>query len=193
MSLAGIAISVGILIDQAVVMAENAAHHLSRRFGRERDHGRHHRHRHPRLPHGRPADLLLGADHDPLVPAGVRAVGPRGEDVPPPGVHQDVRADRRGDPVDHARAGADPDLPQGADQSENESWLVRTMIEIFKPMLSWLMDRPTLVIWLFTVIVGLGYVASTRLGREFMPPLDEGSILDMPTSVPRTIGDPGRR
>ena len=35
MSLAGIAISVGILIDQAVVMAENAAHHLSRRFGRE--------------------------------------------------------------------------------------------------------------------------------------------------------------
>ena len=30
MSLAGIAISVGILIDQAVVMTENAAHHLTR-------------------------------------------------------------------------------------------------------------------------------------------------------------------
>src|SRR5262249_52773143 len=39
MSLAGIAISVGILIDQAVVMGENAAHHLSRRFGRERVRG----------------------------------------------------------------------------------------------------------------------------------------------------------
>ena len=36
MSLAGISISVGILIDQAVVMGENAAHHLSRQFGRER-------------------------------------------------------------------------------------------------------------------------------------------------------------
>src|SRR3982751_2067113 len=35
MSLAGISISVGILIDQAVVMGENAAHHLTRRFGRE--------------------------------------------------------------------------------------------------------------------------------------------------------------
>src|SRR5205807_5527114 len=35
MSLAGIAISVGILIDQAVVMAENAAHHLSRQYGRQ--------------------------------------------------------------------------------------------------------------------------------------------------------------
>ena len=36
MSLAGISISVGILIDQAVVMGENAAHHLARRFGRQR-------------------------------------------------------------------------------------------------------------------------------------------------------------
>ena len=36
MSLAGISISVGILIDQAVVMGENAAHHLTRQFGRER-------------------------------------------------------------------------------------------------------------------------------------------------------------
>ena len=36
MSLAGISISVGILIDQAVVMGENAAHHLTRHFGRER-------------------------------------------------------------------------------------------------------------------------------------------------------------
>ena len=33
MSLAGIAISVGILEDQAVVMTENAAHHLTRHFG----------------------------------------------------------------------------------------------------------------------------------------------------------------
>ena len=36
MSLAGISISVGILIDQAVVMGENAAHHLTRHFGRDR-------------------------------------------------------------------------------------------------------------------------------------------------------------
>src|SRR5438270_13357266 len=59
------------------------------------------------------------------------------------------------------------------------------MFEIFKPMLSWLMDRTTLVCWLFVVIVGLGYVASTKLGREFMPDLDEQSIMDMPTTVPR--------
>src|SRR5262249_25948497 len=52
-------------------------------------------------------------------------------------------------------------------------------------MLAWLMDRPGLVCWLFAVILGLGYVASTKLGREFMPDLDEQSIMDMPTTVPR--------
>ena len=78
-----------------------------------------------------------------------------------------------------------PIFLKGRVRSEDENRLVRTMIEIFKPMLSWLMDRPGLVIWLFGIIVGLGYVASTRLGREFMPALNEGSILDMPLTVPR--------
>src|SRR5205823_10104053 len=78
-----------------------------------------------------------------------------------------------------------PIFLKGRIKSENESWLVRTMIGIYKPMLSWLMGRPGLVNWLFFVIVGLGYLASTRLGREFMPDLDEGTIMDMPTTVPR--------
>ena len=33
MSLAGITISIGILVDQAIVMTENATHHLKERFG----------------------------------------------------------------------------------------------------------------------------------------------------------------
>src|ERR1044071_9175817 len=78
-----------------------------------------------------------------------------------------------------------PIFLKGRIKTEEESWLVRTMIEIFRPMLAWLMDRTTLVCWLFVVIVGLGYVASTKLGREFMPDLDEQSIMDMPTTVPR--------
>ncbi len=62
------------------------------------------------------------------------------------------------------------------------------MIAIFKPMLAWLMDRTTLVCWLFVCIVGLGYSrSSTRLGGEFMPPLGERAVLDMPTNqCPRT-------
>ena len=33
MSLAGITISIGILVDQAIVMTENATHHLKDHFG----------------------------------------------------------------------------------------------------------------------------------------------------------------
>ena len=186
MSLAGIAISVGILIDQAVVMAENAAHHLSRRFGRER---------------------VTGDITDIVIPA-CRTVGrPIFFSVLItilsflPVFALTGREGKLFHPLAFTKTFAlvgvallsitlvpalIPIFLKGRIRSENENWLVRTMIEIFKPMLSWLMDRPGLVIWLFAVIVGLGYVASTKLGREFMPPLDEGSILEMPTSVPRT-------
>jgi len=186
MSLAGIAISIGILIDQAVVMAENAAHHLSRRFGRER---------------------VTGDITDIVIPA-CRTVGrPIFFSVLItilsflPVFALSGREGKLFHPLAFTKTFAligvallsitlvpalIPIFLKGRIRSEDENWLVRTMIEIFKPMLSWLMDRPGLVIWLFTVIVGLGYVASTRVGSEFMPPLNEGSILDMPTSVPRT-------
>ncbi len=186
MSLAGIAISIGILIDQAVVMAENAAHHLSRRFGRER---------------------VTGDITDIVIPA-CRTVGrPIFFSVLItilsflPVFALTGREGKLFHPLAYTKTFAlvgvallsitlvpalIPIFLKGRIRSEDENWLVRTMIEIFKPMLSWLMDRPGLVIWLFTLIVGLGYVASTKLGREFMPPLNEGSILDMPLSVPRT-------
>lgn len=36
MSLAGITISIGVLVDQAIVMVENASHHLKEKFGNNR-------------------------------------------------------------------------------------------------------------------------------------------------------------
>jgi Cu(I)/Ag(I) efflux system membrane protein CusA/SilA len=185
MSLAGIAISVGILIDQAVVMAENAAHHLSRRFGREKVRG----------------------DTTEIVIAACRTVGrPIFFSVLItilsflPVFALSGREGKLFHPLAYTKTFAligvallsitlvpalIPIFLKGRIRSEDENWLVRTMIEIFKPMLSWLMDRPVLVSWMFVVIVGLGYVASTHLGNEFMPALDEGSILDMPMTVPR--------
>ena len=41
MSLAGITISIGILVDQAIVMVENATHHLKDQFGDNAGDGRH--------------------------------------------------------------------------------------------------------------------------------------------------------
>ncbi|MFO0909521.1 MAG: efflux RND transporter permease subunit [Isosphaeraceae bacterium] len=185
MSLAGIAISVGILEDQAVVMTENAAHHLTRRFGNEPVRG----------------DVL-----DTIIPA-CRTVGrPIFFSVLItilsflPVFALSGREGKMFHPLAYTKTFAligvailaitlvpalIPIFLRGRIKGEDDSWLVRTMIAIFKPMLSWLMDRPTLVCWLFVCILGFGYLASTRLGREFMPPLDEGTIMEMPTSVPR--------
>ncbi len=73
--------------------------------------GRHPRTGPPRLPHGGPAHLLLGDDHPPVVHSGVRLDRPGGQDVPPAGLHEEFRHDRRGHPLHHARAGVDPDVP----------------------------------------------------------------------------------
>ncbi len=185
MSLAGISISVGILIDQAVVMGENAAHHLTRRFGRQR----------------------VTGDTTEIVIQACRTVGrPIFFSVLItvlsflPVFALSGREGKMFHPLAYTKTFAlvgvavlsitlvpalIPIFLKGRIKSEDENWLVRTMIEIFKPMLAWLMDRTTLVCWLFVVILGLGYVASTKLGREFMPDLNEGSIMDMPTTVPR--------
>jgi len=185
MSLAGISISVGILIDQAVVMGENAAHHLTRHFGRQR----------------------ITGDTTEIVIHACRTVGrPIFFSVLItilsflPVFALTGREGKLFHPLAYTKTFAlvgvallsitlvpalIPIFLKGRIKSEDENWLVRTMIEIFKPMLSWLMDRTTLVCWLFVIIVGLGYVASTKLGREFMPDLDEQSIIDMPTTVPR--------
>lgn len=185
MSLAGISISVGILIDQAVVMGENAAHHLTRHFGRER----------------------ITGDTTEIVIKACRTVGrPIFFSVLItilsflPVFALTGREGKLFHPLAYTKTFAlvgvailsitlvpalIPIFLRGRIKSEQENWLVRTMIEIFKPMLSWLMDRTTLVCWLFAIILGLGYVASTKLGREFMPDLDEQSLMDMPTTVPR--------
>ena len=193
MSLAGISISVGILIDQAVVMGENAAHHLTRHFGGRR---------------------ITGDITEIVIPA-CKAVGrPIFFSVVItivsflPVFALTGREGKLFHPLAYTKTFAlvgvallsitlvpalIPIFLKGRIKSEQESWIVRSMIAVFKPMLSWLMDRTTLVCWLFAVIVGLGYVASTKLGREFMPDLDEQTLMDMPTTVPRAsiaqVGD----
>ncbi len=141
MSLAGISISVGILIDQAVVMGENAAHHLTRHFGRER---------------------VTGDTTEIVIPA-CRTVGrPIFFSVLItilsflPVFALSGREGKMFHPLAYTKTFAlvgvallsitlvpalIPIFLKGRIKSEDENWLVRTMIEIFKPMLAWLMDR----------------------------------------------------
>ncbi len=185
MSLAGISISVGILIDQAVVMGENAAHHLSRQFGTERVRGdttetvikacR---------TVGRPIFFSVLITIISFLPV-FALTGREGKMFHPLAWTKTFALVGVAVLSITLVPALIPIFLRGRIRSENENWLVRNMIAIFKPMLSWLLDRTGLVCWLFAIIVGLGYVASTKLGREFMPDLDEQSLMDMPTTVPR--------
>lgn len=77
-----------------------------------------------------------------------------------------------------------PTFVRGRLRGEQESWLVRSVVDVYRPTLGWLLDRPRVVALAFAALIGLGLNLAPRLGREFMPPLDEGSIMDMPVTIP---------
>ncbi len=107
MSLAGITISIGILVDQAIVMTENATR-AERTFRGATRHRGHAQTGDSRLPHRGPADLLLRVDHAALVRHCVHAQRPGRQAVSSPGGHPKFCAHRRGDHFDYGRAGVDP-------------------------------------------------------------------------------------
>src|SRR5262249_9865704 len=135
-----------------------------------------------------------------------------------------------------------PTFIKGKLRREEDNIIVRSFINIYKPLLTWALPRRNLVMWMFAAllilaagmfplqaIIGLGTsetawrtmffitlffvtgltVVLTRglvwqvlafatlvllslwayhfpkIGETFMPPLDEGTTLDMPSSVPR--------
>ena len=237
MSLTGIAISIGILVDQAIVMVENATHHLTMHFGTNR---------------------VVGDTREIIIPA-CRTVGrPIFFSVAiillsfVPVFALSGQQGKLFHPLAFTKSFAMlgvavlsitlvpaliPTFIRGRLRTENESWLVRSLIAIWKPVLIWAIPRRNLVMWAFAVllIVGaglfpldavlgvswhaafLGVVGLTtavtvvfivgriwqvlgfaslvllslvaanfpRIGTDYMPPLDEGSILDMPVTVPR--------
>ena len=106
MSLAGIAIAIGVLVDAGIVVTENAFRFIEQRGVDPRDRragvagG-------PRVDAaGRPAGVLLDGDHPAGVHPGLRADRPGGQALPPAGLHQDVRRAGGDGHRRHARAGA---------------------------------------------------------------------------------------
>jgi Cu(I)/Ag(I) efflux system membrane protein CusA/SilA len=55
---------------------------------------------------------------------------------------------------------------------------------MYRPVIRFVTRRPVTVIGLALVVLAVTAVPWRRLGSEFMPPLQEGSILFMPTTVP---------
>src|SRR5215472_15462070 len=115
MSLAGITISIGILVDQAIVMTENATHHLKEHFG----------------------DRKVTGDTREVVVRACRTVGR---------------------PIFFSVTVVPALIPtflKGRLRSEEENWIVRSFINIYKPVLTWALPRRNFVMWMFAVLLVL--------------------------------------
>jgi Cu(I)/Ag(I) efflux system membrane protein CusA/SilA len=185
MSLSGIAVSIGILVDQAIVMVENASHHLTAHFGKERVKGDI---RELILPACRTVGRPIFFSVMIILLSFIPVFALTGRDA------------KTFHPLAFTKSFAMlgvailsitlvpamiPTFIKGRLRSEQENWLVRSLIGIYKPVLRWAMNYPKTVNWFFIVLLALGWHLSGKLGQEYMPPLDEGSILDMPVTVPR--------
>ena len=73
---------------------------------------------------------------------------------------------------------------RGKIRSETENPLNRWLIAIYKPMLGSVLRHPKLTIGAAVIVVLITLWPLGKLGSEFMPPLDEGDLLYMPTALP---------
>jgi Cu(I)/Ag(I) efflux system membrane protein CusA/SilA len=242
MSLAGVTISIGILVDQAIVMVENATHHLKEQFG----------------------DQKVTGDTTETVIKACRTVGrPIFFSVLIilisfiPVFAMSGREGKLFHPMAFTKSLAMvavalisvtlvpaliPTFIRGRLKGEEDNWIVRSFVNIYKPLLTWALPRRNLVMWSFAVLlilaVGmfplqavlglgashyyweitffvvlgvvtfltvmllrgllwqvLGFVSLVllglvayhfpKIGVEFMPALNEGTLMDMPVTVPR--------
>ncbi len=75
-------------------------------------------------------------------------------------------------------------LLTGKLKPESANPITRTIEKIYSPLLAWCMQWRKTVIAVNMVALILSGILLMRLGSEFMPPLDEGSILFMPVTLP---------
>lgn len=184
MSLAGIAISIGVLLDAGIVMTENAYARLHEKFG----------------------DEPVTGDTRPIVLEACKVVGKplffsvlimlvsflpvfaleglEGKMFRPLALTKTFALVGVSLLAVTLVPALIPTFVRGRLRGERDSWLLRSVIDVYRPVLQFLLDRPRLVALNFAVLIGIGLNLWPKLGREFMPPLDEGSILDMPVTVP---------
>jgi Cu(I)/Ag(I) efflux system membrane protein CusA/SilA len=153
MSLAGITISIGILVDQAIVMVENATHTLKEKFG----------------------DRPVSGDTRELVIKACRTVGrPIFFSVMImllsfiPVFALSGREGKYFHPLAFTKSFAllgvalisvtvvpalIPTFIKGRLKSEDDNWIVRSFINIYKPVLTWFFPHLNLVMWLFAALL----------------------------------------
>lgn len=230
MSLSGIAISIGVLVDAGIVMTENAYNHLQEKFGSK----------------------PVTGDTRPLVIEACKVVGgPLFFSILimllsfAPVLVLGGREGKMFNPLAYTKSFAlagvavlaitlvpalIPTFVRGRLRSQEDVWLVRSFVRIYRPLLELFLRHPDIIVvitgifllaglpifprktpWIFFVmgtpfIIGFTVAFAARrkvlcfsllflaavcsfqvlrpLGEEFMPPLDELSIMDMPITRP---------
>jgi len=73
---------------------------------------------------------------------------------------------------------------RGKMKKEEDNPLSKILAKIYHPVVDFVMKRHWIVIFGAIAIVLMSYFPYSRLGSEFMPPLYEGDLLYMPTTLP---------
>ena len=73
---------------------------------------------------------------------------------------------------------------RGKIRPEHKNPLNRLMIWAYRPMIRAIMHKPVTVLLTAAVLLLIGLWPATRLGSEFMPDLNEGDLMYMPTTFP---------
>ena len=77
-------------------------------------------------------------------------------------------------------------LVRGPFHSEEKNWVMRGLLALYNPVLDWaLVHRKSVLAGAALLLVG-AVALIPRMGKEFMPPLNEGSLLFMPVLLPST-------
>ncbi len=183
MSLGGIAIAIGVMVDASVVMVENAHKHLER----ERKNGNNVNHQ----------DLILRASKEvgpalfySLVIITVSFL---------PVFSLQAQEGRLFSPLAYTKTFAMaassvlaitiiPVLMfffvRGKIRSEEKNPISRFFIKIYRPFINFVLRFRWLTIGIAVLILLVTLIPYSKLGSEFMPPLNEGDLLYMPTTYP---------
>ncbi|MFC0679039.1 efflux RND transporter permease subunit [Lysobacter korlensis] len=187
LSLGGIAIAIGAMVDAAVVMIENAHKHLE-----------HFHEAHGREAEGEERWQLMGEAATEVGPALFASLLVITLSFIPVFALQ-AQEGRLFAPLAYtktyamaAAAGLSITLIpvlmgyliRGKIKPEAKNPVNRVLIAGYRPLLEWVLHFPRLTMALGVVLIAITLIPLSRIGSEFMPPLNEGTLLYMPTALP---------
>ncbi|MEN8635004.1 efflux RND transporter permease subunit [Pseudoalteromonas distincta] len=68
--------------------------------------------------------------------------------------------------------------------SEQKNPVNRLLVVAYRPLLNWVLKFPKMTLVLAVVVSVIGFYPVNKVGSEFIPPLDEGDLMYMPTTYP---------